>query len=31
VPCDYLKVGRNEVETDFQEVALHFGRLERMA
>jgi len=31
VPCDCLKVGRDEVETDFQAVAWHFGRRERMA
>ena len=31
VPCDWLKVGRDEVETDFQTVAWHFGRRERMA
>jgi len=31
VPCDCLKVGRDEVETDFQAVARHFGRRERIA
>jgi len=31
VPCDCLKVGLDYVSTDFQAVARHFGRLERMA
>jgi len=31
VPCDCLKLGLDYVSTYFQAVALHFGRLERMA
>jgi len=31
VPCNCLKVGRYEVETDFQAVAWHFRRRERIA
>jgi len=31
VPCDCPKVGLDYVLTDFQAVARHFGRLERMA
>jgi len=31
VPRDCLKVGLDFVSTDFQAVARHFGRLERMA
>ena len=31
VPCDCLKVGLDFVSTDFQPVARHFGRLERIA
>jgi len=31
VPYDCLKVGLDFVSTDFQAVAWHFGRLERMA
>ena len=30
VPCDYLKVCRDKVETDFQAVARHFGRRKRL-
>ena len=31
VKCDFLKVGLDFISTDFQVVAGHFGRLERMA
>jgi len=31
VPCDCLRVDRDEVEIEFQAVARHFGRRERIA